>query len=257
MTALSVNLNKIALLRNARGRDFPNVEFFGEQALKAGADGLTIHPRPDQRHARYDDIAVLKRLCTRYQAELNIEGYPTEQFIRHCLDNRVDQVTLVPDAPDQITSDHGWIVSQHEARLQAVLSQLAAAGIRTSLFMDLQGDEIRRAKHIGADRIELHTESYARSFERGNHPTHIHDFVSAYRYALDCGLQVNAGHDLDLHNLAFFLSHLPVDEVSIGHALTVESLHQGWTKTVKAYKAICAKNRQHNHKVTDLDGSIR
>lgn len=241
MTKLSVNLNKIALLRNARGRDYPNLLEWGEQALKAGADGLTLHPRPDQRHARYDDIAPMKALCQHYQVELNIEGYPSKQLIDLCLAHQVHQVTLVPDAPQQITSDHGWIVSQNESLLAPVLSTLRQAGIRSSLFMDLQSQEILRAKSVGADRIELHTESYARSYEKQTQQQHIQDFINAYQVATNSGLAVNAGHDLSLDNLGFFLAHLPVCEVSIGHALTIESLQYGWMETIKRYKKLCQK----------------
>ncbi len=208
MTQLSVNLNKIALLRNSRGRDFPNLIDMGELAIQAGARGLTIHPRPDQRHAKYSDIAPLKHLCEQHGVELNIEGYPNAELIAACIANRVDQVTLVPDAPDQITSDHGWTVSNHQDMLGAILAQLAAVGIRSSLFMDCQPDEIKRAKAVGADRIELHTESYARSFENNSHHSHIQQFVHAYQTAVNCGLGVNAGHDLDQQNLGFFLSHV-------------------------------------------------
>lgn len=239
MTQLSVNLNKIALLRNARGRDFPNVTVFGEQALQAGAKGLTIHPRPDQRHARYDDIAPLKALCKQYDAELNIEGYPSETLIDLCLEHRVDQVTLVPDAPEQITSDHGWTVSQHQAQLRPILSQLRQAGIRSSLFMDLDTTEIEYAKQVGADRIELHTESYARSVEQQTHETHIDGFIQAFQHAKALDLGVNAGHDLDLNNLGFFLQRVPVAEVSIGHALTIEALQFGWSQTIARYQSIC------------------
>ncbi|PIE45760.1 MAG: pyridoxine 5'-phosphate synthase [Gammaproteobacteria bacterium] len=239
MTQLSVNLNKIALLRNARGRDFPNVVVFAEMALKAGADGLTIHPRPDQRHARYDDIAPLKALCEQYHAELNIEGYPEEQLIDLCIENRVQQMTLVPDSPAQITSDHGWTVSEHITLLTPILARLRAAGIRSSLFMDTNADEIRLAPSVGADRIELHTESYARSVENHSHETHIHTFAAAYQTAVEAGLGVNAGHDLDLNNLGFFLAHVPVAEVSIGHALTVEALQFGWDNVISRYKSIC------------------
>ena len=239
MTKLSVNLNKVALLRNARGRDYPGVIDFAEKSIKSGADGITIHPRPDQRHARFDDIESLKKLCLDYGVELNIEGYPSPDLIELCIQNEVDQMTLVPDSSDQITSDHGWIVSQEERLLSSVLIKLNIAGIRSSLFMDLSPDEINRAKAVGADRIELHTESYARSFEQQTHTEHVESFTLAYETAVNAGLGVNAGHDLDLQNLGFFLRQVPVQEVSIGHALTVEALNFGWQKTIASYRAIC------------------
>lgn len=238
-TILSVNLNKIALLRNSRGRGFPSVVDFGEMALKAGAQGLTIHPRPDQRHARYADIPALKSLCDKYGVELNVEGYPLPKLVDLCIEHKVHQMTLVPDAPDQITSDHGWIVSETKEFLTPILSKLRDAGVRSSLFMDTDPEEIRLAKAVGADRIELHTESYARSYENGTHEDHIRHFASAYQTSVAEGLGVNAGHDLDLANLGFFLKHVPAQEVSIGHALTIESLHQGWDATVKQYAKIC------------------
>lgn len=238
-TALSVNLNKIALLRNSRGRDFPSVVEMGALAIDNGAAGLTIHPRPDQRHAKYSDIKSLKALCVQRGVELNIEGYPTPELIQHCLDNKVDQVTLVPDAPDQITSDHGWIVSQAEGELKPILDKLRQANIRSSLFMDTEINEIKLARQIGADRIELHTESYARAFERGEQQSSLIGFKAAYDVAREVGLGVNAGHDLNLANLAEFLAILPVDEVSIGHALTIESLLSGWQSVVAKYVKIC------------------
>ncbi|MGY0399289.1 MAG: pyridoxine 5'-phosphate synthase [Ostreibacterium sp.] len=241
MTKLSVNLNKIALLRNARGRDFPNIMDFAELALKAGADGVTIHPRPDQRHARYDDIKSLKALCNHYNAELNVEGYPKKELIELCILHKVNQVTLVPDTPNQLTSDHGWAVSEHQAQLSAILHQLRQVGIRSSLFMDVNINGIQLAKTIGADRIELYTESYARSVENNTHDTHIVGFVEVYQAAIKAGLGVNAGHDLDAHNLGFFLGKVPVAEVSVGHALTVEALLNGWSATICHYKMICQK----------------
>lgn len=238
-TALSVNLNKIALLRNSRGRDFPSVVEMGALAIDCGAAGLTIHPRPDQRHAKYSDIKSLKELCASRGVELNIEGYPTAELIQHCLDNQVDQVTLVPDAPNQITSDHGWIVSQAAAELSPILAKLRAANIRSSLFMDTDIAEIKLAKEVGADRIELHTESYARAFESGDIAANLATFKAAYDAARAIGLGVNAGHDLNLANLGEFLAQLPVDEVSIGHALTVESLLSGWQSVIAKYVKIC------------------
>lgn len=238
-TILSVNLNKIALLRNSRGRGFPSVVTFGEMALKAGAKGLTIHPRPDQRHARYEDIPALKALCDKYGVELNVEGYPLPKLVDLCIEHKVHQMTLVPDAPDQITSDHGWIVSETKDFLTPIVSKLRDAGVRSSLFMDTDSEEIMLAKEVGADRIELHTESYARSFESGTQESHVVHFAKAYQTAVEVGLGVNAGHDLDLANLGFFLKHVPAEEVSIGHALTIESLQQGWDETVQQYVKIC------------------
>jgi len=244
MTALSVNLNKIALLRNSRGRDYPSVIAFAEKAIAAGADGLTIHPRPDQRHARYGDIAALSELCQAHGVELNIEGYPSDELLDYCLASRVTQFTLVPDAPEQITSDHGWLPSRHFEQLARILHKLRQAGIRSSLFMDTDVDEIRLAKKAGALCIELHTESYARAFASNDHAHHIKCFISAYECALSSGLGVNAGHDLNLHNLPFFLEKIPVDEVSIGHALTIESLAYGWHETIVRYAHICHAARQ-------------
>lgn len=240
-TVLSVNLNKIALLRNSRGRDFPSVSEMGALAIDAGAKGLTIHPRPDQRHAKYSDIKSLKALCVARGVELNIEGYPSPEFITHCLDNQVDQVTLVPDAPSQITSDHGWTVSESTALLAPILTQLKLANIRSSLFMDTDVNEIKLAKSVGADRIELHTERYARAFEKGEIDATLARFRVAYDVARELGLGVNAGHDLNLANLAVFLQALPVDEVSIGHALTIESLLSGWQSVITNYVKICGK----------------
>ncbi|MPV86559.1 pyridoxine 5'-phosphate synthase [Ostreibacterium oceani] len=247
MTALSVNLNKIALLRNARGRDYPNVVAMGEQAIEAGASGLTIHPRPDERHARYADIGLLKKLCEKHHVELNVEGYPNDDLLAYCIASQVEQVTLVPDAPNQITSDHGWSIHSHERMLTEAITTLKTNGIRVSLFMDADSTEIALAKTVGADRIELHTESYARSFERGAHERQIALFKDAFDRALDAGLSVNAGHDLTVDNLPYFLQHIPVAEVSIGHALTVEALQLGWQCVIARYVAIC-QNPMNYHR---------
>lgn len=243
-TALSVNLNKVALLRNARGRDFPSVEAFAHSALQAGAVGVTIHPRPDQRHARYSDVSMLKTLLADYpDCELNIEGNPDEAFLEVVMAVKPHQCTLVPDAPDQITSDHGWDLSQSAERLAPILAQLKAEGIRSSVFMDPEPSAMAAAAAVGADRVELYTESYAEAYAQ--QATDLQATLSTYaesaKAAHAAGLGVNAGHDLDLRNLPAFLRAVPeVLEVSIGHALTVESLWQGWEATVSQYAKICA-----------------
>lgn len=233
---LSVNLNKIALIRNARGRDYPSVEHFARKALDAGAHGITIHPRPDQRHARYADIPALLQVVRAYpDAELNIEGYPDETFLREVIAAAPAQCTLVPDAPGQITSDHGWDVRTHRAMLSDVVARLHAAGIRASVFMDPDPEQIARVPDTGADRIELYTEAYAQDpCERTLEP-----YRAAARLAASLGLGVNAGHDLNLDNLGLFARNVPeVVEVSIGHALTVEALELGFDATVSRYVEI-------------------
>jgi pyridoxine 5-phosphate synthase len=233
---LSVNLNKIALIRNARGRDYPSVEYFARKALDAGAHGITIHPRPDQRHARYADIHALLQVTRAYPgAELNIEGYPDDTFLREVIAAAPAQCTLVPDAPGQITSDHGWNLREHKALLVDVVTRLHAAGIRVSIFMDPDPEQIALAPETGADRIELYTEAYA------NDPgaRSLEPYRVAARLAASLGLGVNAGHDLNLDNLKLFADGVPeVAEVSIGHALTVEALELGFDATVSRYVAI-------------------
>ncbi|UJF25007.1 pyridoxine 5'-phosphate synthase [Suttonella sp. R2A3] len=238
MTALSVNLNKIALLRNARGRDYPNVADFAHLALQHGAAGVTIHPRPDQRHATYADIETLAVVVADYDgAELNIEGYPNADFLDAVCAVRPAQVTLVPDAPGQLTSDHGWAVREHRGQLTEVVARLHEAGIRVSLFMDCQREEIAAAQALGVARIELHTEPYARAFEQGGerYVASLATFTEHTAYARSIGLGVNAGHDLDLANVAGFVRACQPDEVSIGHALTVEALTRGFAATVAQY----------------------
>ena len=240
---LSVNLNKICLLRNSRGRGYPDMLTFGRMALEAGADGLTIHPRPDQRHARYDDIAPLRELVEQFPgAELNIEGYPAEELLELVYRIAPHQCTLVPDGPDQLTSDHGWDPAAAGALLRPVLEELRSSGVRSSLFMDPEPvGRIAAAAEVGADRIELHTESYARAFERGDITASVLSFSAAADVAHAAGLGVNAGHDLDQANLPAFLEGVSgVLEVSIGHALTVEALEAGWRETVGSYAAIVA-----------------
>jgi pyridoxine 5-phosphate synthase len=237
MTRLSVNINKIALLRNSRGRNYPDVGAFAARCLDFGAGGITLHPRPDQRHARYGDVRELKALCVARGAELNVEGYPTPEFLSVVLEARPDQCTLVPDAPGQLTSDHGWSIREHEGFLRDVLARLKRAGIRSSLFMDYDSGEFDDARAAGADRIELYTEPYAVAHAAGDFAAVLEGFRAATEKARRIGLEVNGGHDLNLGNLRAFLAAAPVKEVSIGHALVVESLEFGLEPVIGRYLA--------------------
>jgi len=239
MTKLSVNLNKVALLRNSRDSDYPRLLDFADLCVSAGAHGLTIHPRPDQRHARYTDVYDLAELVAERQSvELNIEGYPTDRFLQVVLEAVPDQCTLVPDAPDQLTSDHGWDIIKHGDRLRDIIKQLREAGIRTSLFLDPDPEQIRPALESGTDRIELYTESYAHAYGSAREEPVFKQFSEAAQLAQELGMGVNAGHDLNQDNLGKFLGIPGILEVSIGHALTVESLIDGFEKTIENYLAI-------------------
>ncbi len=235
MTKLSVNINKIAWLRNARGGNVPDVIQAAIDIEKFGADGITVHPRPDERHIRYKDVYDLKKVIT---TEFNIEGNPREQkFIDLVLANKPHQVTLVPDAEGQLTSDHGWDTIRHKDYLKEIIATFQSAGIRTSIFVDPSVEMIRHAKECGTDRIELYTEGYASAFGKGEQQTAIVPFVDAAKAAIDCGLGINAGHDLDMHNLHFFAQNIPgLMEVSIGHALISDALYYGLENTVQLYK---------------------
>lgn len=238
MTKLSVNINKIALLRNSRGRDFPSVREFAARCLDLGAHGITLHPRPDQRHARYSDVGDLKGLCDERGAELNVEGYPSAEFMAEVLAARPAQCTLVPDSPGQVTSDHGWKIRENEKQLCSVISDLSRHGIRSSLFVDYDSPEVEVAKRVGADRIELYTEPYALAHETDRESTILSEFHATALKAQKAGLAVNAGHDLNLMNLAGFLSIPAVLEVSIGHALVVECIHLGLPSVIDRYLKI-------------------
>jgi pyridoxine 5-phosphate synthase len=239
MTKLSVNLNKIALLRNSRDSDFPNLLDFANLCVNAGVHGLTIHPRPDQRHARYADVYNLAALVAeKNNIELNIEGNPTDKFLQVVLEARPTQCTLVPDDPNQLTSDHGWDINKHGQRLKEIVGQLKEAGIRSSIFIDPDPEQIGLALGTDTDRIELYTESYARAFGGNNEQTIFEQFHEAARVAQELDIGVNAGHDLNQENLAKFLTIPDVLEVSIGHALTGESLLSGLEKTIKNYLSI-------------------
>ena len=241
MTVLSVNLNKVALLRNQRDLDFPNVVRTGKVCLDAGAHGLTVHPRPDQRHARPRDAFELAELVRaesehRPGLELNIEGNPFPDFLELVYAVRPHQCTLVPDDPAARTSDHGWDVKREGENLRTVVAGLHQRGIRVSLFMNPDIPQIERVLATGADRIELYTEPYARAWGAANLEAMTGEYAAAARRAQALGLGVNAGHDLNLDNLGHFCRSVPgVLEVSIGHAITADALDMGWTKAVRAY----------------------
>lgn len=247
MTQLSVNLNKMALLRNARGRDYPNLSVMADRCIDVGAHGITIHPRPDQRHATYRDAYDLRALTRRREVEFNIEGYPTDRFLEVVLEVKPEQCTLVPDDPHQLTSDHGWDVLKNSGRLAPVVETLQREGIRVSLFLDPDPAQVRAAPATGTDRIELYTEAYASAFASaygGDGEERIwRQYRDAVELAADEGLGVNAGHDLDLDNLARFLEIPNILEVSIGHALTVEAFDFGLEGTIRRYLEICAMSQ--------------
>lgn len=237
MTRLSVNLNKIALLRNSRTLGIPSVSRLGRIALESGAHGLTVHPRPDQRHIRPGDVYELAELLKGWPgAEFNIEGNPFHQVLELVRAVRPHQCTLVPDDPGAATSDHGWDLKRDAERLVPIIEELHSLGVRVSLFMDPDQGAMARAREIGADRVELYTEPYARHFGQADHEEILRRYVGAAEAARVTGLQVNAGHDLNLHNLPAFVAAIPwVEEVSIGHALTADALELGMAATVRAY----------------------
>lgn len=233
MTRLSVNINKVATLRNARGENTPDILKFAVAAERLGAQGITVHPRPDERHIRYADVRELRRVVT---TEFNIEGYPSEDFIALVLEVRPEQVTLVPDAPAQITSNSGWDVASNMDFLRSVVSRFRGAGIRVSVFVAPATLQIRKAAEIGADRVELYTKPYADGYAVDREQA-VAPFVEAAAVARSCGLGLNAGHDLSLENLRFFAMHVPgLDEVSIGHALISDALYLGLPETLRLYR---------------------
>jgi pyridoxine 5-phosphate synthase len=237
MTRLSVNLNKVALLRNSRTIGIPDVAHAARLALDAGAHGITVHPRPDARHIRPEDVRQLRDLVRiRPGVEYNIEGNPFHQVMDLVRKVRPDQCTLVPDEPAAITSDHGWDLQRDGERLEPLIAELKALGVRVSLFMDPEPETMHLARAAGADRVELYTEPYARQFGSANEPAVLARYAAAARAALDAGLGVNAGHDLNRGNLPPFLRAVPaVAEVSIGHALIADALEFGMGETVKLY----------------------
>jgi len=232
MTRLSVNINKVATLRNARGGNVPDVAKVALDCEHFGADGITVHPRPDERHIRYDDVRDLKPLL---KTELNIEGYPNQEFIDLVLQVKPAQVTLVPDPPGVLTSNAGWNTIKYEALLSDVVTEFQLANIRTSIFVQADLAQIENVPKTGADRIELYTESYAVNF-LSNKEAAVAPFVASAKLAYTLGLGVNAGHDLNLENLNYFAKKVPyLDEVSIGHALIADALYLGLENTVQLY----------------------
>lgn len=234
MTKLSVNINKLATLRNSRGGNNPDLLKAAKDIERFGADGITVHPRPDERHIRYQDVFDLKNIVT---TEFNIEGNPTEQnFVELVLANKPTQVTLVPDASGQLTSNHGWNTIEHADYLKNIISVFKNAGIRVSIFLDPDVEMVAAAKSAGTDRIELYTESFAKRYET-NKIEAIRPYVAAAEKANSEGLGINAGHDLDLQNLNYFTKNIPgLLEVSIGHALMCDAIYLGLENSVQLYK---------------------
>ena len=235
MTKLSVNINKIATLRNARGGNLPNVLKAAVDCQAFGADGITVHPRPDQRHITKKDVYELRDVII---TEYNIEGYPSKDFIKMVLDICPEQVTLVPDAVDVITSNCGWDTLKHTSFLKEIISEFKESGIRTSIFVNPEVKIIEGAKLCGTDRVELYTEDYAAKFLLDKNQA-ISPYLAAAEKALECELEINAGHDLSLNNLSFFINQINnVSEVSIGHALISDAIYLGLENTIQMYKRL-------------------
>ena len=235
MTKLSVNINKFATLRNSRGGNNPDIVKAAVDTQRFGADGVTVHPRPDERHIRYSDVREIRKIIT---TEFNIEGNCTEQkFVDLVLEVKPDQVTLVPDALGQLTSDHGWDTIKNKEYLRNIISIFKNAGIRVSIFVDPVIDMVDGAAQTGTDRIELYTEEYARQYAIGKRDQAVVPYVAAAKKAKELGIGLNAGHDLDLHNLKFLKQNIPwLDEVSIGHALICDAIYLGYENAVQLYK---------------------
>ena len=235
MTRLSVNINKIATLRNARGGNVPDVRKAAIDCQRFGAEGITVHPRPDERHIRYQDVRDIK---PEIKTEFNIEGYPSKVFLELVISVKPDQVTLVPDPPDAITSSEGWDTIRHKSFLREVISELKQHGIRSSIFIDTRPEHIENAADTGCDRVELYTEPYARDYS-ADPVNAVAPFVDAGARALDLGLGLNAGHDLSLENLRYFNEQVRgLQEVSIGHALISDALYYGLENTIQMYRRL-------------------
>jgi pyridoxine 5-phosphate synthase len=240
MTRLSVNINKIATLRNSRGGDNPNLVQVAKDCERFGAEGITVHPRPDERHIRYQDVQDLSNIVT---TEFNIEGNPKEdKFVALVLAVKPAQVTLVPDTLGQLTSDHGWDTISEQVYLRNVIAKFKTAGIRVSIFVDPDEQMVQAAATTGTDRIELYTEMYAKQFAIGNKEAAIAPYMVAAALANKLGLGINAGHDLDRFNLPYLIQQIPsIDEVSIGHALISDALYLGLENTIQLYKRALLK----------------
>jgi len=232
MTRLSVNINKIATLRNSRGGNNPDVIKVALDCERFGAQGITVHPRPDERHIRFADVLELKKVVS---TEFNIEGYPDERYLKLIRETKPVQATLVPDKPDAITSNAGWNTIKNESLLSNIISEIKSWGVRASVFVDPSPEMVEGARKIGADRIELYTEPYASHYHQ-NREEAIKPYVEAAKIAHSLGLGINAGHDLDLHNLRYLKASIPhLDEVSIGHALICDALYLGLENTIQLY----------------------
>ena len=240
MTRLSVNINKIATLRNSRGGDNPNLVQVAKDCERFGAQGITVHPRPDERHIRYQDVKDLSKIIT---TEFNIEGNPKEdKFVALVLAVKPAQVTLVPDTLGQLTSDHGWDTINEQAYLKNVIAKFKSAGIRVSIFVDPDKKMVQAAATTGTDRIELYTEMYAKQFASGNKEAAIAPYIIAAALANQLGMGINAGHDLDRFNLPYLIQQIPsIDEVSIGHALISDALYLGLENTIQLYNRALVK----------------
>ena len=236
-THLSVNLNKVALIRNTRHLGIPSLIRAANQCLEAGASGITLHPRPDERHIRPHDVADIAAMMKDWPAkELNIEGNPLQNLMGFVRKYQPHQATFVPDSEGQFTSDHGWSPEHDSTKLRPLIAEAKALGVRVSLFMDAEASSMAWAKSVGADRVELYTEPYAAAWGSAQQSAQLKRFADAAQAAIDAGLQVNAGHDLNLDNLTAFIQQVPgVQEVSIGHALIADALEMGYRETVKAY----------------------
>jgi pyridoxine 5-phosphate synthase len=232
-TKLSVNLNKVALIRNSRGANYPNLVQVARDCESFGADGITLHPRPDERHARYSDIPMLKKIV---KTELNVEGYPSERFMKMILNVKPHQCTLVPDLPGALTSDNGWDTIKYHDKLKDICLELRSAGVRSSLFVNPEIQMVEGAKKLGADRIELYTGPFAHNYSKDKVEA-IKNYKIASEVARNIKIDINAGHDLNLDNLHFFISEIPwIKEVSIGHALISDALYYGLKNTIQMYQ---------------------
>jgi len=242
MTKLSVNVNKIALLRNSRGRDFPNVINFAQKFIDLGVHGITVHPRQDERHITVKDAYELAEFLQDFpNVEYNIEGYPSQEFLKIISDTKPDQCTLVPDGVNQVTSDHGWDLTKHKKRISELAVEIRDYGVRSAVFLDPELEQVKLVSETGVDRIELYTEEFASSFGHNNQQLVLEKYKQASGLAQMLGLGVNAGHDLDSQNLSTFLTINGILEVSIGHVLTIECIEQGMPTVIQRYLDICGQ----------------